>query len=115
MFEKDLAAGRSAGDNFGGGAGADAGAGNAAGGDGLHHHEINEDEGGGYHSVHTFPDGRKEPADHVDYDDAKSKMDDDFGCGEMSGDDSGDDGAMPDDSGDVSDIAGSYGRKAQKG
>jgi hypothetical protein len=49
------------------GAGQDAGDDFAAGedtakdqGDGMHHHEIHEDEGGGFHSKHTHPDGRVE-------------------------------------------------------
>src|SRR5580700_9070056 len=64
-------------------------------GDGLHHHEIHEDEGGGFHSVHTFPDGHQDAADHVDYEEAKAKQDQDFGCGSDDaggGEDGGDDG-----------------------
>lgn len=80
------------------------------GGDGLHHHEIHEDEGGGFHSVHTDPDGNKSHDDHPTYEDAKAKMDADFGKDDGSDDDSGDGG----DGGDMStdDIAGSYGRSA---
>lgn len=119
MFGKDLVGGRQPGDDFaaGGGAGDNAGnnAGVNAGGDGLHHHQIDEDEGGGYHSVHTNPDGTKEQADHVDYNEAKSAMDDAFGCGDMSDggdDDSSDAAPSMADSADMNDIAGSYGRKA---
>jgi hypothetical protein len=43
-------------------------------GDGLHHHKIDQDEGGGYHSVHTFPDGQQAPDDHVDLKDATDAM-----------------------------------------
>lgn len=80
------------------------------GGDGLHHHEIHEDEGGGYHSVHTHPDGNEEHDDHASYEEARDKMDADFGKGDGAEDDSGDGG----DGGDMSteDIAGSYGRQA---
>ena len=80
-------------------------------GDGLHHHEIHEDEAGGFHSKHTFPDGREEHDDHADYDEAKSKMDSDFGC--ESGDNDGDemdDGSTGEDSPEPEDIAGSYGK-----
>ena len=66
-------------------------------GDGLHHHTIDEDEGGGFHSSHTFPDGRQEMSDHVDYQDAKEKQDADFGCG--SDDGGSDDGADDNDPG----------------
>lgn len=45
-------------------------------GDGMHHHELHgPDETGGYTSMHTHPDGRKEPGDHADYADAKEHMD----------------------------------------
>lgn len=91
-------------------------------GDGLHHHEIHEDEGGGYHSLHTFPDGRKEPADHVDYEEAKAKQDAHFGCaGEDAedGEDYSDEGDDPGFGGDGEDsgmdnVAKSYGSKARK-
>jgi hypothetical protein len=86
-------------------------------GDGLHHHQIDEDEGGGYHSVHTFPDGRQDEADHVDYNEAKSKQDSDFGC--VAGDGDGDGATMTDDDPDLGDegdaspnLAASYGQKA---
>ena len=46
----------------------------ASAGDGLHHHEMHEDEGGGYHSKHTHPDGRVEHADHASYGEAVSHM-----------------------------------------
>ena len=80
-------------------------------GDGLHHHEIHEDEGGGFHSKHVHPDGREEHEDHVSYDDAKDWQDERFGHGEPEGDeaDSADDGSG---GADMNDIAGSYGRKA---
>jgi len=74
-------------------------------GDGMHHHTINEDEGGGYHSVHTHPDGREEHEDHVSYDDAKDWADEKFGHGDRGEDEGGEgEGAMDEDS------AGSYGR-----
>lgn len=102
----------------------DPGAEDQSQGDGLHHHEIHEDEGGGFHSLHTFPDGRTDPGDHVDYDEAKSKMDSDFGCGPDDEDDEGgmDDGGGEDDSsfgGDgedsgITNLAKSYGSKARK-
>jgi hypothetical protein len=76
-------------------------------GDGLHHHEIHEDEGGGYHSKHTHPDGHQEHEDHASYEDARDHMDETFGHGEADGDDAGDDDGM-----DAGDIAGSYGRAA---
>lgn len=76
-------------------------------GDGLHHHEIHQDEGGGFHSVHTAPDGAQDHADHADLDEAKSKMDQDFG----GTDDGGDSDAMNDGGDDdPDDIAGGYGR-----
>ena len=91
-------------------------------GDGLHHHQIDQDEGGGFHSVHTFPDGHQEQADHVDYDEAKSKQDADFGCGPDDagdGEDGGDDGdtSFADDGEDsgMDNVAASYGNKASKG
>lgn len=82
---------------------------NHGGGDGMHHHEIHEDEAGGYHSKHTHPDGRVEHADHADYEEAKDHMDRMHGHGEPDGDEG------PDDSGeiDTGDIAGSYGRAAK--
>lgn len=87
-------------------------------GDGLHHHEIHEDEGGGFHSVHTFPDGRKDMADHVDYNEAKDKQDSDFGCsdGMEDGEDGGSDGddSFGDDGEDSTNVAQSYGNKARK-
>jgi hypothetical protein len=85
-----------------------AGGGGEMKGDGLHHHEIHEDEGGGYRSVHTHPDGHKEASDHVTYDEAKDKMDQDFGHGDGAPEDDGADG----DDMSTDDIAGSYGRKA---
>ena len=77
-------------------------------GDGMHHHELHEDEGGGYHSKHTHPDGHVEHDDHATYEDARDKQDSDFGHGERNEDEGRDDG------GDMStgDIAGSYGRAA---
>lgn len=80
-------------------------------GDGLHHHSIDEDEAGGFHSKHVHPDGREEHDDHATYDEAKSSMDDKFG--HADGDDQGHDGDGmdgDDDSMDSQDIAGSYGR-----
>lgn len=75
-------------------------------GDGLHHHEIHEDEGGGYHSKHTHPDGHEEHADHATYEEARDHMDSKFGHGsEEDGDRDGDDSDM-----DSEDVAGSYGR-----
>jgi hypothetical protein len=79
-------------------------------GDGLHHHEIHEDEGGGYHSKHTHPDGREEHDDHATYDEAVDHMHQKFGHG------GGDDGEEDNESGDgidPDDMAGSYGRAAR--
>jgi hypothetical protein len=90
-------------------------------GDGLHHHEIHEDEGGGFHSVHTFPDGHTDEADHVDYDEAKAKQDADFGCGSDDagdGEDGGEDGnsSFADGGEDSSmDVAQTYANKAARG
>jgi hypothetical protein len=78
-------------------------------GDGLHHHEIHEDEGGGFHSKHTHPDGTEEHDDHTTYEEARDKMDSDFDKSDGDDSDSGDDDQGDMDSGD---IAGSYGRKA---
>lgn len=79
------------------------------GGDGMHHHEIHEDEAGGFHSVHTHPDGNEEHGDHASYDEAADDMDAKFG----QGDDQPEEGGDPDsDFGDSEDIAGAYGRKA---
>ena len=83
-------------------------------GDGLHHHEIHEDEAGGYQSLHTFPDGHTQPGDHVDYDEAKADMDQCFGCGDSQDDDKNDAGEKMGGMND-SDIAGSYGRSAGRG
>jgi hypothetical protein len=93
-------------------------------GDGLHHHEIHEDEGGGFHSVHTFPDGRVDAQDHVDYKDAKDKQDADFGCGSQDDAGDGEDGADDGDSSFADDgegedmstdnVAKSYGNKARQ-
>lgn len=82
-------------------------------GDGLHHHEIHEDEGGGYHSKHTDPEGNVEHGDHADMDDATEHMHQKFGHGEPDADDEDrDEDEGEDDGGDMSldDIAGSYGR-----
>jgi hypothetical protein len=84
-------------------------------GDGLHHHEIHEDEGGGFHSKHTFPDGRVEHADHSTYAEARDHMDEMHG--EEKGEDAGEDGADDFSSGgeadgDADDMAGDYGRAA---
>jgi hypothetical protein len=85
-------------------------------GDGLHHHELHEDEGGGYHSKHTHPDGRVEHGDHATYDDAKADQDEKFGGKSDDGQDDGDyDGADGMDDNDADDIAGSYGRRANCG
>jgi len=80
-------------------------------GDGLHHHELHEDEGGGYHSVHTHPDGRKEHGDYATYEDGRDHMDEKFGHGEDR-EESADDGSGNEGGGDMDadDIAGSYGR-----
>jgi hypothetical protein len=88
-------------------------------GDGLHHHEMHEDEGGGWHSMHTHPDGRQEPGDHTSYEEASDHMDAMCGQGGDDGEDAGDDGApddgeMDDADSEPSDVAGSYGR-AHKG
>src|SRR5258708_1040948 len=80
---------------------------------GLHHHTIDEDEAGGFHSVHTHPDGRQDPADHADYDEAKAKQDSDFGCGGDEGMDDGQDDSFGADSEPEPDnIAADYGNKA---
>lgn len=71
------------------------------GGDGFHHHQIDENEGGGYTSKHTGPDGKVTTGDHATYDDAKADMDQ--CCGQGGGDDEEDDG---------NDVAGHYGRAA---
>lgn len=91
-------------------------------GDGAHHHEIHEipeEEGGGFHSKHTFPDGRVEEGDHDDYEEAKAKQDADFGCAgedEESGDDFGGEDGMTGDGEDsgMDNMAQSYGDKARK-
>lgn len=62
-------------------------------GDGLHHHELHEDEGGGYHSKHTHPDGKVEHADHATYEDARDHQDRMFGHGEDNAGDGSDDGS----------------------
>lgn len=88
------------------------GQGNA--GDGRHHHTIDEDEGGGYHSTHTHPDGHTDEQDHADYDDASDHMDQSFGHGEGEGGDEEDHGEVADFTGsEDEDIAGTYGRKAR--
>jgi hypothetical protein len=84
----------------------------ASKGDGAHHHELHElpdDEGGGYHSKHTDPEGNETHEDHADYDEAKDHMDKCFGKsdgGDEEGDEAGSDDMSPED------IAGSYGRAA---
>lgn len=98
--------GADSGDDFA--AGEDKGRDNHGGGDGLHHHEIHEDEGGGYHSKHTHPDGRVEHTDHADYEDARDHMDEMHGHAEPDENEDGHDGDM-----DADDIAGSYGRAAE--
>jgi hypothetical protein len=74
-------------------------------GDGLHHHTIDEDEGGGFHSTHTNPDGTQEHADHASYQEASDAMDQCFGQGGEQ-DDAGEE--PQDDFGDGQDIAGAY-------
>lgn len=98
--------GNPAGEDFA--AGEDSKANHSGGGDGMHHHEVHEDEGGGYHSKHTHPDGRVEHADHATYDEASDHMDRSFGHGPEEED--------PDHDGDMhaDDAAGSYGRAACK-
>lgn len=65
--------------------------GSDAQGDGMHHHEMHgPDETGGYTSIHTHPDGRKESADHADYSDAKDHMDRMHGETEDDGEHDGD-------------------------
>lgn len=73
-------------------------------GDGKHHHEMHEDDGGGFTSKHTHPDGHVEHGDHVDYDEAKGHMDKMFGHGSDDGEESAGDGM------DMDDVSGSYGR-----
>lgn len=85
----------------------------SAKGDGLHHHEIHEDEGGGFHSLHTHPDGHEDHADHASYDEAKDHMDEQFGHegdGDEKDDGMGDEGM---DDGGGEDIAGAYGRACE--
>lgn len=90
--------------------------GKADGGDGMHHHEIHENEGGGYTSKHTGPDGKVIQGDHATYEDAKADMDQ--ACGQGGDDEEGMDSAdMGDDDGadmsaedDGNDVAGHYGR-----
>lgn len=90
-------------------------AGAAKKGDGMHHHEIDEDEGGGYHSKHTHPDGREEHEDHSTYEEARDHQDRMFGHDEPDGDEGeGEEmSAPPMESGDASDLAGSYGRRGR--
>jgi hypothetical protein len=79
-------------------------------GDGLHHHQIDQNEGGGFHSVHTHPDGHEDHADHTDYEEAKVKMDSDFGeGGEDSDGDGGEMNVGEEDEGGG--IAEAYGRR----
>ncbi len=78
-------------------------------GDGLHHHEIHEDEGGGFRSKHTHPDGRVEHGEHGTYAEARGHMDQMHGHEEPDGDE---DGTSAADDFDADDMAGSYGRAA---
>lgn len=84
-------------------------------GDGLHHHEIHEDEGGGFRSMHTHPDGRQEPGEHISYEEARDHMDAMHGQGGEAQDDNPD---MPmddrDDSPSGDDAASAY-RKSCEG
>lgn len=89
-------------------------------GDGMQHHTIDEDEGGGYRSTHTAPDGTVTNGQHDTYDDAKADMD--AQCGQGGGDDEegmdspdlgGDDGADMSTEDDGDDVAGHYGRAAK--
>ena len=87
-------------------------------GDGLHHHEMHEDEMGGYNSTHTHPDGKKDEAHHDSYDEARDHMDAMHGEGDDDDDDDDEDNteesevvrddSMPDD------MAGDYSRAAKK-
>lgn len=86
---------------------ADFGKGGKSQGDGLRHHEIHEDEAGGFHSKHTHPDGAVEHDDHATYDEARDHMDSKFDHEEPDGDEG--DGSSDMDS---DDIAGGYGRAA---
>ena len=86
-------------------------------GDGLHHHEIHEDEGGGFHSKHTAPDGKVTHADHATYAEAKDHMD--AMHGESAQDEKDEEpGREASDDLDVADggddIAGDYGRAGCK-
>jgi hypothetical protein len=103
MFKPNKGAGSDAGDDFA--AGDDQK--ETSQGDGRHHHEIHEDEGGGYHSKHTHPDGQVEHEDHATYQDAADDMNGKFGHGEGDGDEDSEGEEMSPD-----DIAGSYGRAA---
>jgi hypothetical protein len=78
-------------------------------GDGLHHHEISEQEDGSFHSVHTHPDGHKEEADHATYDEAKEHQDRLMGCDGMSEDSDSEPAKMD----EPEDMAGMYERHSE--
>jgi len=79
-------------------------------GDGLHHHEIHQDEGGGFHSKHTHPDGRVEHADHASYSEARDHMDQMHGHESDAEAKDEEPGRKASDDFDADDMAGSYGR-----
>lgn len=98
--------------------------GGASKGDGLHHHEIHQlpdEEGGGYHSKHTHPDGSEEHGDHADYAEAKADMDAKFDQGhggdaeeESDFSDMEEESESDGSDGEPENIAEHYGRKARK-
>lgn len=83
-----------------------------AAGDGLHHHEIHEDEGGGFHSKHTHPDGTEEHGDHATYEEATADQDAKFG--KSPEEEEAEEGeSFPSGAGDDDDMAESYERSAR--
>lgn len=79
-------------------------------GDGLHHHENHDDEGGGIHSKHTHPDGRVEHTDHASIEEAHQHEREMRGDEESRDEEPGRDG---NDDFDADDMAGSYGRAGE--
>jgi hypothetical protein len=87
-------------------------------GDGLNHYQLDEDESGGFNSLHTAPDGTQTPGGPFNsLDEAKADMDQCFGQGQPD-----QAAAAPpdlstpttDDDSDSSDVAGSYAKAAKK-
>lgn len=86
-------------------------------GDGLNHYQLDEDESGGFNSMHTAPDGTQTPGGPFNSpEEAQADMSQCFGQGQPQ---EGADASMSpapsdlDDSGS-SDIAGSYAKAAKK-